>query len=670
MIRVHEQGSFNVRKIEKLIDKCNYQKAQKLINQNLEANPQSEYAYHLLAKLELSKGNNEKALENAGIAFQLNNKNIAIALVLACALFKTGHKEKSLDLYYQLNNAFPDNADVLRGLEQHFVASEDYLKLFNVYSSLNRVGALTTADIDNLECCVLRLTVTSEDSGFDSNILWLLTDKRIDPYKVHGVACSYFIEKYHLSQEDIQIDLDAAAEDELFKLLLRKMIIRIPVLDSFCTSLRTQILDINKEEGTIPEQYYQLTSALAHNNWHNEYIQSIQSEETQVLARCDKEAVELLDKELTDTNLFDRIMLLSMYQNLWQHPIADYLYHLEETKIPEELHWLNSVIVSLHKEIEVAKTIESLTSIQDEISLKVREMYEENPYPRWVSYRSPNYKNVLDAFKKETSNTNTHFKINLSRPKILIAGCGTGYEMANRSNMLKNAKVTAIDISKRSIAYAKIKAEEINLNNIHFYHADILELDKINESYDVILCSGVLHHLADPMKGWRNLRTLLKDNGLMRIALYSEKARSYVNKVRKYATDNNMTPSLENVRIIRDLVFTGQIDDDDSSRHYILQNGVKYDTYDRSDFCAFSNCRDLIFHVQEKQYTIMELKSCLQELSLKFLGFSMDLTLLNNKEKFFPTENSIFEIDYWDEVEKANPHLFRGMYRFWCQAIK
>lgn len=670
MNKIPEHSQSNLRKLEKLIDNRDYKKAIKLLNRFLEQDPQNPQLFCLWAKLELGQGNNEIALEKASIAFQLNSGDLGIALMLALALHKNRYKEKSLDLYFQLNNAFPEHVDPLRGLEQHFAEDQDYLKLFYVYRQLQRLGALTSGDIDNLEYCLSQMSITSDDSSMELDILELLADERINPTKIHDLACSYLIETYHLAKEDAIIDLDAAAEDDVFKLLLQKSIIRIPVLDDFCMSVRKKILNHYQETGVIAEKYHPIATALAQNNWYNEYIQPIQQDEQLVLSQCEQEIVELLNQKTIDTKLLDGMMLLAMYKNLWQHPISDYLNNYEESKIPQELFWLYTVIKSLHKEIKVAQSIKSLTEVQDDVSLKVKEMYEENPYPRWVYCSSPDHKDVLDAFRKETANHNTHFKINLSKPKILIAGCGTGYEIALRASILRNAKVTAIDISRRSIAYAKIKAEELDLNHIKFYQADILELDKINERYDVILCSGVLHHLADPMKGWHNLRALLNDNGIMRIALYSSRARSYINKVRNYAKEHNMEPSLENVRIIRHLVFSGQIEDNSGRGSYILRDGVKYDMSNRSDFCAFSNCRDLIFHVQEKQYTIPELKSCLEELSLEFIGFSVELSQLRNKERFFSTESAVFEIDYWDEVEKENPNLFAGMYQFWCQAVK
>ena len=57
------------------------------------------------------------------------------------------------------------------------------------------------------------------------------------------------------------------------------------------------------------------------------------------------------------------------------------------------------------------------------------------------------------------------------------------------------------------------------------YHADLLRLDGWDRQFDAIVCTGVLHHLEDPLAGWRRLLRLLRPGGVMLVGLYSETAR-------------------------------------------------------------------------------------------------------------------------------------------------
>ena len=63
--------------------------------------------------------------------------------------------------------------------------------------------------------------------------------------------------------------------------------------------------------------------------------------------------------------------------------------------------------------------------------------------------------------------------------------------------------------------------------------ADILDLGKLDRKFDIIESSGVLHHLDDPMAGWRSLTDCLELGGLMKIGLYSELARQHIVRMRE-----------------------------------------------------------------------------------------------------------------------------------------
>jgi 2-polyprenyl-3-methyl-5-hydroxy-6-metoxy-1,4-benzoquinol methylase len=57
-------------------------------------------------------------------------------------------------------------------------------------------------------------------------------------------------------------------------------------------------------------------------------------------------------------------------------------------------------------------------------------------------------------------------------------------------------------------------------------------LDELGGDFDIIESIGVLHHMKEPMAGWRVLTDLLKTGGLMNIGLYSESARRHIVKAR------------------------------------------------------------------------------------------------------------------------------------------
>ena len=109
----------------------------------------------------------------------------------------------------------------------------------------------------------------------------------------------------------------------------------------------------------------------------------------------------------------------------------------------------------------------------------------------------------------------------------------------------------AIDLSLTSLAYALRKTRELGIGNIEYAQADILKLDTVGRSFDLIESSGVLHHMADPFAGWRTLLSVLRPGGVMAVALYSEIARADIVKARAFIAERRYGSSADDIRRCR-----------------------------------------------------------------------------------------------------------------------
>ena len=117
----------------------------------------------------------------------------------------------------------------------------------------------------------------------------------------------------------------------------------------------------------------------------------------------------------------------------------------------------------------------------------------------------------------------------MAKLNVLIAGCGTGQHSIETAARFKGSKVLAIDLSMSSLSYAKRKTEEFGIQNIDYMQADILGLGKLDRQFDIVESAGVLHHMDDPVAGWRVLTDCLKPGGLIKIGLYKICINSYIN---------------------------------------------------------------------------------------------------------------------------------------------
>ena len=181
----------------------------------------------------------------------------------------------------------------------------------------------------------------------------------------------------------------------------------------------------------------------------------------------------------------------------------------------------------------------TIGSIEDQTSQLVQSQYEENPYPRWLSIPELKKANI----KRHLKRLFPHFVAPdfLDGPiQILIAGCGTGRQPIQAAMYYDNVEITAVDISKSSLAYAIRMARKYGVKNITFMQGDILELSKLNKKFHVIECTGVLHHMKNPFSGWKVLAGLLVKKGLMTIGLYSELGRKQIVAAREIIQNENL----------------------------------------------------------------------------------------------------------------------------------
>lgn len=308
------------------------------------------------------------------------------------------------------------------------------------------------------------------------------------------------------------------------------------------------------------------------------------------------------------------------------------------------------------QERALRKTIPALTPIDDRVSVAVQGQYEENPYPRWVKAAPASKPVPLNArLRGQYPFSGFRPLAQAAAPQVLVAGCGTGQQLVDVAQRITAAHVLAIDLSLASLAYARRKTEALGLANIDYGQADILQLASLDRRFEVIDCGGVLHHLGDPLAGWRVLVSLLKPDGVMRIALYSELARRHVVAARNFVAERGHRSSAEGIRRFRRDALALPAD---APARLVVQS---------PDFFTVSALRDLVFHVQEHRFTLPQISAFLDAQGLQFLGFESGPQMLANYSARFPDDRARTDLSCWHRFEQENPWTFGGMYQFWLQ---
>ena len=74
--------------------------------------------------------------------------------------------------------------------------------------------------------------------------------------------------------------------------------------------------------------------------------------------------------------------------------------------------------------------------------------------------------------------------------------------------------------------------DQYKIQNIKYFQTDLLNIDLLKESFDMIISTGVLHHMEKPIKGLKSLCKVLKPNGFLKLGLYSTIARSSIKELK------------------------------------------------------------------------------------------------------------------------------------------
>lgn len=171
------------------------------------------------------------------------------------------------------------------------------------------------------------------------------------------------------------------------------------------------------------------------------------------------------------------------------------------------------------------------SSAPKEFAADVRGHYEELPYPYRDLEKEGHQFNASDGFNATAFNHHGwggRRDLRAKETRILIAGDGTGDASINWAETLlgSDAEIVAIDLSSASIDRAKQRLAKRQLTNVTHHHMSILDLPAAGlGQFDVIECTGVLHHLPDPNAGLAALATQLKDDGIMGLMVYAQYGR-------------------------------------------------------------------------------------------------------------------------------------------------
>lgn len=512
-----------------------------------------------------------------------------------------------------------------------------------------------------LLACLDTLTLDSAPERLEAVVAPLLRVRSLN-HRSLGHAVARLVErKYGL---DDRFDPDRSGEalralvlnDEVVSLYLQRTSNMCAPLERLLTVCRSAWLEQVHARATLMPADLVHACAVALQCFLNEFVWAVTANEESMVDDIPERIVDsCIARSAPDAALASRLVVYACYRPLWRIDCADRLAETSADAWPPALREVIRVCLAepLH-ERESAKRIVSTALPRDDVSRAVQAQYEENPYPRWFRLSRSHVRSIEQHLQDSCPGYSAP-PVLRGPLRVLVAGCGTGMDAINTALHVDNAHVTAIDLSRASLAYAMRKREEYGLENLDLLQADILEFDAPGAPYHVILCTGVLHHMRSPAAGLERLVEILVPEGLIKLGLYSRIAREPLMRAREVIRESGLGSDAGSIRAFRQRVFRDGA------------GGPFADLMRSADFYSMSACRDLLFHVQESQLTLIELSALLSVAGLELLGFELPVAELQQGFHREHPDAALDDLQAWHAYEEQHPQIFRGMYQFWCR---
>lgn len=156
----------------------------------------------------------------------------------------------------------------------------------------------------------------------------------------------------------------------------------------------------------------------------------------------------------------------------------------------------------------------------DQVTSSVRALYETFPYPERIpDGASDPYLDLILSFSAQPPQ---------GRSSFLDAGCGTGVNLLGGAMLYPHFDTFGCDINRVALASIAGDLRKHNLARTHLLEAELSEFPEDfgpKRGFDVIFCTGVLHHLSNPLEALTKLAKRLAPQGVLRLLVYSQRGR-------------------------------------------------------------------------------------------------------------------------------------------------
>ncbi|WP_156689792.1 class I SAM-dependent methyltransferase [Mycobacterium sp. Marseille-P9652] len=229
---------------------------------------------------------------------------------------------------------------------------------------------------------------------------------------------------------------------------------------------------------------------------------------------------------------------------------------------------------------------------------------------------------------------------------MLIAGCGTNQAAVFAYNN-PAARVVAIDISQPSLDHQQYLKDKHGLWNLELHLLPIEEVSSLGLDFDLIVSTGVLHHLADPSAGMRALGGCLRRDGALAVMLYAKYGRIGVELLESVFLDLGLGQDDASVQVVKDTIAV-------LSPDHAVQSYIKVARDLQTSDAALV---DTFLHGRQRSYTVDDCIDLVVSSGLEFQGWLFNAPYYPHDtfapaNDFYRVVNELPEQKLWSVMER------------------
>ena len=238
---------------------------------------------------------------------------------------------------------------------------------------------------------------------------------------------------------------------------------------------------------------------------------------------------------------------------------------------------------------------------------EVEDSYDRYPYPRPIDDLDK-YRQLWQDDRRRRADYHLFWPFRSYREdqSILVAGCGTS-QAAKHAMRWPAAQVTGIDFSATSVRHTQELKRKYKLANLQIHQLPIERVTELATIFDQIVCTGVLHHLADPAVGLDALRRVLKPEGAMHLMVYAPHGRTGIYILQEFCRRTGIRPTDDD---IHDLMVALKALPPGHPLEKLLR--------DAPDFRQEGALADALLHPRDRSYSVPQLIEFLEQGRLVF----------------------------------------------------